>query len=118
MPNPCQTAQITCGGSRLKVGASTRESRLLYVPREPEKIMTPTRYTQDKIATLRCDTAPIKPASNTLRGFFDQRKAHPSLVREVYSGDVVMPERTASKAWITQPVYYAITRDRVSRKIK
>ena len=80
--------------------------------------MVPTRYTQDKIATLRCDTAQVKPASDKLRGFYDQRHAKPSLVREVYSGDVDMPERSNSKAWITQPVYYAVTRDRVSRKIK
>lgn len=77
-----------------------------------------TRYTQDKIAVLRTDTAPIKPASNTLRGFFDQRNAKRSLVREVYSGDVDMPERNTSKAWITQPTYFAVTRDRVRRKIK
>jgi len=76
------------------------------------------RCTQSQLAVLRTDTAPTKSASNTLRGFYDTRNAKPSLVGEVYSGDVTMPERTASKAWITQPVYHAVTRDRVSRKIK
>jgi hypothetical protein len=76
------------------------------------------RCTQSQLAVLRTDTAPIKSARNTLYGYFKSANAKPSLVGEVYSGDVTMPERTASKAWITQPVYYAVTRDRVSRKIK
>lgn len=80
--------------------------------------MNTTRYTQRQFAGLRTDTAPIKPAGDRLKGFYLQRNAAPGLVKEVYSGDVDIPEVSRSNAWITQPVYYAITRDKTRRKIK